>query len=165
MTREIFNNNKLQILYDEDEAKISLGYFKDKLTDLELANLRRSVAETAVVLLMFMLAKILSGNLDDEEEDSKFTYYALYWALRLRQELSFYYDPVALTRVTRSPSVAYTTLESIMRLVYQAFDPMEEYVAGKDKGRNKFWIKLLRFMGLTGYSSNPDEAVKILQMY
>jgi hypothetical protein len=120
------------------------GYGK-KMTKLERANMVRFTVEMsamAVTVIMAMLA--MKAKKDDPDKNDLLLNNMAYQALRLRSELSFYWNPTSMTQILRSPTASMTLLENSIKLFGQLLYPitsgtfaLQEYQVGNWKGHYK----------------------------
>jgi len=116
----------------------------DKLTDYEKHNIKRAVTETALIYgvlpLMLMFIKGLADGDDDE-----YLYFLAYQIRRLDTELSQYQSMTEMFKMMRSPIPSARLLETVgstVSMIFHPWDLDEEYKAGENKGKNKFFTKI-----------------------
>jgi hypothetical protein len=158
------------------------------LSDVEVANLRRALAEQAVVLstglLVIALQAALEGEDDDEKDAAK---WLLYTALRLNQEIALYgaalnplsygipsYRPLWKTFTNVS---AITTLgDKVVKLMGSALGDSVNIITGEDieryerdaglfeKGDSKTLANFLKLLGINNRKllQDPEDAVNLL---
>lgn len=154
-----------------------------EFSDLEKANIRRTATELATIAALGMIVILLKGLKEGADDEEKKLYsYPLYWALRLKTELKFYGLPGDVSkgplgivlpgfldayRLFRTPTVTTTVIEKVIKLGTQLGDPFEEYqrdTGPYEKGDYKIKARVLKLLGYSGYATNPEEAIKILEM-
>jgi hypothetical protein len=170
---------KLMIRETKELMKEFSPFHDSNLSPLERANAKKAAMEMAYMLTTGIIITILSSMKGDDDDDDKAKQYALYFALRLNNEIGFFLTPGDVTRhpVTlgvnpmdmyksfRSPTAGYTLLEKTVRLASQLSNPFEEYkrdTGSWKKGDNKALVDFYKLIGYTGNTSNPSQAVDIL---
>lgn len=127
------------------ELKIELATTNwNNLTDMEKANIHRTIRELVIMSLMVAGAKIsLAAAKSAPDEDKDELYLLAYLFKRQETELMQYYSPSDQMRIFRTPFAAMTTLEKTVGLLNQLlpWNIGEEYEQGKNKGEYKAWIK------------------------
>ena len=140
--------------------------YKD-LTKLEQENLKRASMDFGIAVVLSVLIGFLTAAAEGGDDDD-LIYYVLYPMYRLRAELRFFYNPLDFGRTLRTPTIAYSMVEKVMRVGTQMFNPFETYDRAygfAEKGDYKLPYKFLKaFLGLNGSNFNPDEAFKIIKM-
>ena len=141
----------------------------------EKAQIRRVLAELAIVLALTALIYILKSLIPDDDDDPiKDTYmynFILYQAIRMRSETKQNVPGVGLPdlwKTVKSPSAATTSIDRIVKFADQAFVSIYDADARDykrktgpwEKGDSKTWAYFLKMMGYTGNNFNPDQAVK-----
>jgi hypothetical protein len=169
---------RLAVIETKEMLKELSPFHKSNLSPLERANLKRSVAEMGMILSTGLIVMLLTSMLEGDDDDKGAIKYAFYWAMRLNAELSTYGglgnpdnlflpDIKDAVRTLRSPTAANSTVERILKLIYQLGDPNERYERATgvwEKGDLKIEAALFKLLGITGNTLNPDEAIKVLQM-
>ena len=158
-----------------------MPFTDSNLTDIERANSRRAMMEMAYMLTTGIIIMILSSMSGGDDDKDKKRQYALFFALRLNNELGFFLapgdvarnplllgvNPLNMYKTFRAPTAGFTLVEKTIRLATQLSDPFEEYKRDSGpwkKGDNKLMVKFLKLIGASGSTLNPDQAVKILMM-
>lgn len=151
--------------------KIGFGFgntTNSDLTQMEIMNIRRTTLEFGSIILLAITTAILESLYDGaDDDDKKPLSYPLYWSMRLQSELGFFINPADTARLFRSPSAGYSTIEKTIRLINQTTKPFEVYkrdTGYADKGDYKLPYVLLKLFGINGYNSDPEEAIKALQL-
>lgn len=144
----------------------------DKLSDAELANMRRLSIEVGVMIaslaastLLYMLAQ---GSDDPVERETLF--YFTYFTRRLYSELRFYSNPVEAFKLMRDPSATLSYLGKIGRFAAQLQEDvfynipsgggLEEFQAGKHKNKIKLEVRALSLVpGVNRGYSDVEETV------
>jgi hypothetical protein len=137
------------------------SYLTDKdhnLTPLEIQNLRRALAEYALIAMLGILVYFIRpGDDEDKEQVGEARWMALYLAVRLKKELSVYSileGPEELLKLFRTPSALNSFILRLAKVVQQAFtDPLERYErkSGKfEKGDLKLWAYIRKLFGNLG---------------
>lgn len=149
-------------------------------TPFEKAQIRKVTAEltiiAAFVALIFALMFIAGDDDDDKEKTIKDSWgynFMLYEAVRMRAETIQFLPGIGLKdwyRTVKSPSAMTSTLDRFIKFSDQFFftwDPEKLSYKRKqgvfDKGDNKSYAYFLKLMGFSGYTLNPEEAVKAFQ--
>jgi hypothetical protein len=170
---------KLMISETKELMKEFSPFHDSNLSPLERANAKKAAMEMGYMLTTGIIITILSSMKGDDDDDDKARQYALYFALRLNNEIGFFLTPGDVTRhpVTlgvnpmdmyksfRSPTAGYTLLEKTVRLASQLSNPFEEYkrdTGSWKKGDNKALVDFYKLIGYTGNTQNPSQAVDIL---
>lgn len=108
------------------------------LTDMEKANVRRTITEVALMSLTYLAYALSQGIADDADDEEKNNYYyAAYLFRRNYSELLFYTNPVETLRLLQSPAASISMIEKFVKLIQQFFSPLEEYQRGDKKGELK----------------------------
>jgi hypothetical protein len=147
------------------------------LTSLEKENLTRALVEFMFIFLTGLIVMLAEAKDDDEDE---LLAYTQYFALRLNMELGFFMgigdprsfvvlpNPMDAFRMFKTPLITTGVITKFLRLIHQLTgDPTERYTrdAGIAKeGDLKLKIYLWKLLGFNGHTSNPEEALKILQL-
>ena len=170
---------KLMIRETKELMKEFSPFHDSNLSPLERANAKKAAMEMAYMLTTGIIITILSSMKSDDDDDDKARQYALYFALRLNNEIGFFLTPGDVTRNPltlgvnpmnmyksfRSPTAGYTLIEKSLRLASQLSDPFEEYKrksGPNKKGDNKAVAAFLKLIGKTGDTSNPSQVIDIL---
>lgn len=151
------------------------------LSELEKANIKRSVTELATVALLGVIVMLMKAAKNDDEDNALLNY-NLYWAMRLQTEMQFYGMPGDPTqgplgfflpdimdtyRLAKTPTVATTTIEKVFRLIHQLGNPTEEYKRKSgiwDKGDYKLQAQIYKMLGISGNTFSPEQAIKNLEL-
>jgi hypothetical protein len=148
------------------------GKRNSELTSLEKANVRRTVMDMGIMftltLLLMLLAAATGGDDREKERQNRALYYLYYPLYRLRSEVSFFWNPLDFARVFKTPTIAYSMVEKVLRVFSQMFDPFETYTRAQgvaNKGDYKFPHRLIKLLGINGYNLHPDEALKVFKMH
>ena len=177
---EGFHNTFLRLALTDTKKMVKALYSEDSgLSPVDRANLKKSVRDMmwvmATGILVMVLANLYSAA-DDDDEKTAYKY-ALFFALRLNQDLGIYGtlgDPQNLglpniretLKLVKNPVVALSTLERGMDMVSQLKDPFATYKNPSgifDKGDSKLAAKLLKFSGISGTNFDPENAIKFMQ--
>jgi hypothetical protein len=121
---------------------------------------------------------VLSNLFADADDDEKGVYkYALFFALRLNQDLGVYGtfgDPQNLglpnlketLKLVKNPVVSLSVIERGLNVVSQLKDPFEKREQGSgifEKGDSKLGVALFKFGGISGTNFDPENAIKYMQ--
>lgn len=122
----------------------------DKLSDRELANMRRFITEVSIMALTFAGSNILlalAQGIDDDDENTKAALFHLtYYTRRMYSEMRFYSNPFEAYKIMKTPaaSLAYVAklglfLDQVASDSYNITlgEGLEEYETGKRKGTYK----------------------------
>ena len=140
---------------------------ESQLTSLEKENVKRTLTEMGIIVALMILS-FAFGKMTDDEDDDSLLYYPYYLVYRVRAEMMFYFNPLDTLRMFRTPTIAYSVVEKLMRLLIQLTDPFETYERRSGmakKGDNKLKIKGLKLLGINGYTLNPKEALDMMKMF
>lgn len=130
------------------------------LTDIEKANIRRTVGEMAIAGLALSIALILKG-MDDDDDDLVVT--ATYFSRRLYSEMVTYWNPVEWQKLMRSPSASLNLLESTTQAMFQLTDPTELYETGRHTGESKLAVKWLKLTPLKSFGRDIRESLNFIE--
>lgn len=161
---------------------------KSTMTTHELANLKRTASETALIALSFaaaMMLRSLAQSLDDDDRSNDKLYYALYIMERIKMETFTFINPAELLDNLKNPAASVNTLTRLRKLFQNlvgfTFDENgdmdwninNEYETGLRKGDLKieksiqqlipFYKNWEQFKGIFGYDS--DETIKTSYEY
>ena len=171
ITEGIYRTFWNTLRYDTNNLKDFLLRRQNTLTDIEKANIRRTIAELGMFVVT-TAGLILMGYGDDDEEGKRSGghNFMLYQARRLQAELSFYWNPMEAAKIIATPSATMSTVERLGRFIDQfafTWDPDKlEYERNSGlnkKGDNKSWSYFHKLIpGLAGVekSLSPEEAIK-----
>jgi len=120
----------------------------DNLTEYEKHNIKRSVTEIVMTMVVLPMAVMFVQALAEAgDDDDDFLFFIAYQLRRLETELSAYRDPRESFKMLRSPIPSARLIESAMGLVGSLFTPWdwdETYVSGTNKDRNKLKVKFYK---------------------
>ena len=90
------------------------------MSDMEKANIRRTISEVGFLVLAILMAKVALAALrsDDDDDEWNDRYYAFiaYQAARLKAELLFYVSPKETFSILRSPAASLSMAENVGKL-------------------------------------------------
>jgi hypothetical protein len=109
--------------------------FKE-LNDTEKANLMRTATEAAYMIAAAVLANVLTG-LADDDDDNWMLAMSAYQANRLYTELRFYSSPSEGLKILKSPAAGVNTLQDFLQFL-EVWTWNEEITRGRYKGITKF---------------------------
>ncbi|MEX0596034.1 MAG: hypothetical protein WD512_05990, partial [Candidatus Paceibacterota bacterium] len=157
-----------------ETSKFDLDNYRN-MTSFEKANMKRFVSHMATLVLTMGTVIALKASMDDDDEMDKSSYYALYWAARLRSEMAFFLAPQEAVKLLRSPAASMTVIEKASRFGFYLLNApidlmldgeLEQYqrrVGTFEAGTPKLY-KAFRNMipGINAFdnSMSPEEAYK-----
>jgi hypothetical protein len=155
-----------------DEMKLvglieAMSSANKNITPQQKANMRRTVAEGAALLITIAVVSMLGG--DDDEPKTWAENLLLLQARRLQSELAFYSSPLEFIRMIKSPTVAMGTVEAATKFGYGLLDGWggdDVYTRNTgfwDKGDNKDLARLTKLIpGLKSIIAlmTPEEQIK-----
>ncbi len=121
------------------------------LSTHEKSNIRKTIADLAAIALIFL--SFFGMDEDDEE-----TIALRYGLRRQAAELAFFINPVESLKVVSTPSASVGMLSKLIKILDQLMDPFEEYKQGKNKGRNKLTVKMLKALPVFSQTEKDLEA-------
>ena len=118
-----------------------------EMSPREQSNIIRGVSELGLGIMIAILASAfltLKGESDDDKEKYLLSLGA-YIAGRVKSEFFFYVDPSSTMTILKSPAVATTMIESVLKLGSQiVFDPFATYERDSWKDQPKVLKSLMR---------------------
>jgi hypothetical protein len=176
---EGFHSTFLRLALTQTKDMVKALYSSDSnLTPLDKANLKKSVRDMMWVMATGILVMVLANLYADADDDEKGVYkYALFFALRLNQDLGVYGtfgDPQNLglpnlketLKLVKNPVVSLSVIERGLNVVSQLKDPFEKREQGSgifEKGDSKLGVALFKFGGISGTNFDPENAIKYMQ--
>lgn len=132
--------------YKTDLSRYQLANW-NSISAEDRANIVRGASELILMLGMGLLAGNLKKLADDaDDEDKKGMEFLAYLAGSLTDELSFFINPRATTKLVRNPSAVLKPLENVMDMGDLTLDFIQgkpsTYTEGRLSGQNKFWYKM-----------------------
>ena len=121
------------------------------LTPKEKANFIRLVAEVSTIVSLGAISSLMGyagkhmedeydgDNLSDRLALGSFNY-SVYLANRLYTETSSLINPMEFVRITKSPTVSSSVLESTIKLAMQMMNPLEVRETGRHKGESELFL-------------------------
>jgi hypothetical protein len=178
---EGFYTTFYKALWNDRADMVNMILGKDHLlSDLQVANIRRSAFELG---LMFTLMTVLVGlsafaDDDDELKDNYAWNFMIYELTRLTGEIKFY-QPVLGTadqfRIFSSPSAVVPYAERGFKFVKQAVSFNEEGWTGNDvykqdsgwnkKGDSKLLARFYSILGFNGNNMDPAQAAEVFNKF
>jgi len=155
--------NRDLLIYQKNWLKILKG---DTSTTREKQDATKTLVSFGIWMSFVGLSAVLSQIVDADDDDEDIVYnYLLYNAVRMKSELSAFWNPMEMLRILKSPTILTTYLERVTRFVTQvAFDPFGEYErksGANEKGDSKVAARFWKMaVGQTQYSTNPEKAVQ-----
>jgi len=134
---------------------------KEEMSAMEIANVRKALAELGFIALTWLSYTILDMEADGDDDDD--TVWARYVLRRQLSELSSIFNPIEGVKIASTPTASIGMLKRILQVLYQGMDPMEEYKQGPKKGRNKLYIKSLKAIpGSSQYQKDVEDSLNFL---
>jgi len=147
---------------------------ENELSDLQKANIKRTLTEMAAILSISILAMMLGGSPDDPQRYKKMSYaqkFLVYQLYRQKSELLFYINPIEAFKIIKNPSAAQTKFEQagkFIDLLFLTWDPHKLIYHRKSgpwvKGDSKTKAAGLKILGYTGNNLYIEEAIKNLNL-
>lgn len=143
-----------------------LGGKHTTLTELDKINMRKNVAELALIgaiSMMLLLLKAAIKDMDDDEKNA--TTYLINSLARSQSDLTFFMLPSSFQTITKDPIPLMTVLKDNIELVQAAIatlmgDPV--YKSGPRKGKSRFYKELSdNFPIITQIDKNISYAGKV----
>jgi hypothetical protein len=153
----------------KDLFKMKLNVLKNwtTYTPFEKAQIKRTLAEAAIILGTSAMILILTKMFGDDDDDTYAYNFMLYEITRMNSETASYISPQDAYRTVKSPTAMVSSIERMTKFVDQFFltwDPEKlNYQRNEgvwNKGDNKSWAYFLKLMGFSGYNFSPEAAVK-----
>ena len=128
-------------------------------TPKEKANFIRLVAEVSTIVSLGAISSLMGyagkhmedeydgDNLSDRLALGSFNY-SVYLANRLYTETSSLINPMEFVRITKSPTVSSSVLESTIKLAMQMMNPLEIRETGRQKGESELFLAASKLMPL-----------------
>jgi hypothetical protein len=134
-----------------DMRKFQFDLLKEdwnKLTDVEKANIHRTIAEVGFLISAIILSKVFLSLRADQDDDRDWIYeFAAYQMLRYRTELLFFFNPAESLKILRSPAASMAMLENTIKVFNQLMtNPFEVYERGHFKGDLKLKKQAIDFI-------------------
>ena len=140
----------------KDNLIYLLGGDKSSLSDLDKSNMRRNIAEIAMIgALTIMIMGLKAAIGDDDEEDRLYSTYILNSMIRAQNDLTFFMSPASFETIIKDPIPLMGVLTDTIDLAEAGFatitgDPV--YKSGPRKGNSRlikeigdnfpFWTQL-----------------------
>lgn len=139
-----------KILQDLIGMELNIETKWDELTKGEKANIRKTMVELGIAILMYIASSILANLAkDNPDDDDKDTLYLLaYLFRRTGSELSFFLS-FDMLDIIATPAATTSLLKKYKDVIVQMFNPTEVYKSGKNRGENKLLIKTGRALPIT----------------
>ena len=153
------------LISDMKQMQFNIVTHWNELTDVEKANMRRTMADVAYLIGTATLAAILTNISGDEDDDWHLNMMA-YQTNRLFTEIgALTPSPLLISegfRIVKSPMAAVTTLQDIVNFMefWNWTDTIEH---GKYKGQSKFYrsgLKLVKPLKGLEDLANPEQKLK-----
>lgn len=139
----------------------AIGQTWDNMTDIEKGRFKRTMIELNLALFALLMSIAIKG--DDDEEENVPTLMTAFLTRRLYSELSFWVNPIEISRTLRTPAQSLSFAEKIFRLLAQLTSPFEEYEKGDKKGEKKVWKKISDITPIySQYNRSLENAVDFL---
>lgn len=169
---EGFFRTSWRILTQETgELRDWLMFKQNNLTQVERANLRRTVIELGTWLTAMTAFAIVSGAMDDDD-DSWFGNLALYELRRFQTELGFYIDFSEALKIAKSPAATISTVQRFYKIGNMLTHTMigdSDYTHyqvsghGHKKGDSKLWSSIKDVapaLHAIENAAHPEESIK-----
>ena len=164
----------------KDAAKYKLNIMEawSGYTPFQKSQIKKVVSEISMIIAFTAIVSLLSVSDDDDDDKNEeklkqkdmpyINNFILYQAIRMRSETAAYIWLGDAYRILRSPTAMTSSIERGLKLINQVlpWNITEEYekeTGPWKKGDNKAWAAFLKFMGYSGYTLNPDQAVKAFE--
>lgn len=106
---------------------------RNSMTDHELANLKRTQYELAVMVSMAalaMLLRVIALNSEGDDEDKEKIYFAAYLAHRVKTELATFISPSAMMEMLSNPAASMSVIQRVFDWSWQLLG----FAYSKDEG-------------------------------
>lgn len=130
-----------KLINDKNVIKYKLSVW-ETLSEYEKRNVRKFMTDSLVTAGFMILARIIQGIADDDDDDWELQYLA-YQFNRIELEQAAFFNPREIPNILNSPSAAVSTFEDLQNLFFAIWDN-EEIEYGAYEGmtqREKFLIK------------------------
>jgi hypothetical protein len=154
----------------QDLISMKLNIMKNwsTYTPFEKAQIRRVLAETAIILGTTAMLIIMTKLFGDDDDDHSYAYnFMLYEITRMNSETASYISLPDAYRTVKSPTAMVSSIERMVKFVNQFFFTWDakKLTYQRDegvwnKGDNKSWAYFLKLIGFSGYNFSPEAAVK-----
>jgi hypothetical protein len=145
----------------------------NNLLDREKANVIKTIAEVSIMLSSLLLANILLGMRDNDDDDNWTLSFLAYQAARFRSEMWFFTDPSQTMKLLRSPAAVMSMLENTIKFTGQLTYPMfsgewefAKYERGPWKGHYKIEKIMLDYIPVAKQvyrTKDVDEFISFLK--
>jgi len=111
----------------------------NELSPMEKGNVRRTIAEIGFLIASLIVIKALTTALKDvDDEDEIILSLLTYQAMRFKSELLFWSPKIdEALGILRSPMASMSTIENLLDVMSQLYEPFEVYETGPRKGQYK----------------------------
>lgn len=95
---------------------------RNTLTDHEIANLKRTQYEMAIMLSMAalaMLLRVIALNSEGDDEDKEKIYFAAYLAHRIKTELATFINPADMMEMLSNPAASMSVIQRVFEWMWQ----------------------------------------------
>jgi len=143
---KMFKTMHLQLTYDADAMQ------KNGWTELDVYNMRKNMAELAIILALSIIGFGLSEAGDDDDDLKKKGWYkfAMGQLDRISGDLTYFYNPMDMNRTIGNGAPLFKTISDFGKVItaiphifgMQGKDDF--YRSGPKKGENKFWANASR---------------------
>ena len=145
------------------------------MTEMEQANIKRTMVEISALVISVGLVTALVGGLSKapDDDDAWGNAFVAYQSRRLISELTFFVNPVEMMRIFKTPTGMFGEVDAISDALYQLiFDPFGEYETNSryhEKGESKLAYKIQKpfkfFMNLEDWTSPEEKYQGFLSTY
>lgn len=112
------------------KSGLKFGSTFQALTPMEKANAKRTFVELGMLVTMTAIGGILAGMMEDDDDDDYAAAFAAYQALRIKSELSQFYNPMEFYRFAASPTALSKPVINSLELVNHLFTKELPYRIG-----------------------------------
>jgi hypothetical protein len=121
---------------------------------LDIANMRKNVAEIKFILAFTILTMLLKGIEvpDDDDEKQALMKFIINQSMRLETDLTFLYSPSEFGKIFQNISPVLKTLQDAGEVAHAGYELAfgeDEILSGYNKGRSRFVRELGQFLPVT----------------
>ena len=126
------------------QLKNAYGDVMNEYSRMEVANIRRACWELGSIITLAVLSEVFAHFRKELPKDGivrPTSYFLLFLAMRMRNELLGYINPLEQWRNVKSLSASMDIIDSVGKFTEQLIHPLEVYKTGKLKGHYKLMNK------------------------